>query len=375
MLFSTIVYIFFAGSLYLIGKQAGSVKYQNKFLAAPLFCIFFLFAIISGLRYNVGVDYLTYSKYYTQLRTIGTPELQMEPLFESISNILANMGLGIPVFFGFWALVQISLFYYGIKEENYLYPFIGLVLILGPYYLSWMNGIRQVIVCCAFVPMTKLIIERKFIKYLLAVLICSLIHKSAFILIIFYFIPIKDYFKNRIVCIAILLCCAVLGQMAIVQNALSYAEPILSVLGYDKYTDNFSNIIDTESIRVYGPRRIVQLVTALMIIWFSPGMKAFYKNKFFLYSYNLFFLYVCLFDLFSNVSILFTRPLMYLDPFVLISTAYLLKYLKSNYGSFHLLYFIALMFSCSYLLIECFANLGNPNETSLYKSILFERTI
>ncbi len=373
MLFSTIVYIFFAGSLYLIGKQAGSVKYQNKFLTAPLFCIFFLFAIISGLRYNVGVDYLTYSKYYTQLRTIGTPELQMEPLFESISNILANMGLGIPVFFGFWALVQISLFYYGIKEENYLYPFIGLVLILGPYYLSWMNGIRQVIVCCAFVPMTKLIIERKFIKYLLAVLICSLIHKSAFILIIFYFIPIKDYFKNRIVCIAILLCCAVLGQMAIVGDSLSFIEPILKILNYDSYADNFDNIMNNDISMAYGPRRIVQLATALMIIWFSPEMKTIYKDKFFTYSYTLFFLYVCLFDLFSNVSLLFIRPLMYLNPFVLIITAYFLLFLKNKFGAFHPLFWIAILFSCSYIFIESIAEIGNNKETSLYKLILFNQ--
>ena len=358
--------------MFLAGKRASGINYNNRFFTSPIIAAIFIFTFISGLRYGVGVDYFSYLKYFQQLQLNETPNFKMEPLFMQLSDLWAKTGFGYVFFFGFWALIQISLFYYGLKNRNYLYPFIGLVLVLGPYYLSWMNGIRQIVVCCAFVIMANYIVDRRFLKYLIFVLICSLIHKSAVLLIIFYFIPIKDFFSNRYVSIVILLLCAVLGQLAVIRDSLSFVEPVLKFIGYDDYAEGFSDIMDRNMTRAYGPRRLVLLATNLMIVWFSSEMKTVYQDKYFTLSYNMFFLYVCLSDLLSNVSMLFIRPLMYLSPFALIMTAYLLTYLKNKYGIYNCIFLIALILSCSYLFLDNIASLNDPNERSLYKSVLFE---
>ncbi len=377
-LFSTIIYLIFAGSMFVLGEVAKSESFKDnkpKSFNLGTILIVTVFTLFSGLRYGVGVDYFSYLNYYLELKN-GLPIAPLydnfEPLFVGIASFLAYCKASPIIYFAFWALLQVTLFYYGLKDRKFIYPFIGLVLILGGYYLSWMNGIRQVIVACAFVMISHYIVKHKFIKYLLAVLLCTLMHRSAIILILFYFIPIKDYFKNKYLCIGILLLCAVLGQMAVLKDSLDFIEPILSNLGYDSYADNFTNIIESESSRTYGPRRFVLLLTNILIIWFSPQIKEKYGDKYFIFGYNMFFIYICLSDLLSNVSYLFLRPLFYLNPFVLIMTGYLLAYLSQQKTlSLKIIFIIALIVSCSYMAIECVACYNLPDERSMYKSILF----
>ena len=377
MLFSTIIYLCFSGFLYLFGEVAKSeltIKHNKRFWTPSILCIILTFTIFSGLRYYVGVDYSSYYKYYNQLLKglpIDSIYSDFEPIFTHISSFLAYCNAGHIIYFSVWAFLQVSLFYYGIKDRKYIYPFVGLVLVLGPYFLSWSNGLRQVIVSCAFVVFSHYIVERKFLRYSIAIFICSFMHKSAIILLPLYFLPVKDYFKNRYICICLLLICAFLGQKAVLKDSLTLLEPLLANIGYSSYAENINVFIDSDATMAYGPRRIVLLITYILIIWFSPVLKEKYRDQYFLFTYNMFYVYICLFDLLSNVSNVFARPILYLNPFALIMTAYLLTYLRSQSGSKIIIFWIALIFSCSYLALDCIANINNPNEVSLYKSILF----
>ena len=375
MLFSCIIYSVFGYVMYFLGTQ-GAHNYaligkKTVFWTVSNVLIILFFSVISGLRYNVGVDYPTYYKIFTNLQNGFAPSESIEPLFVYISQLWVKLGAGHFMYFAFWAFLQVFFVYYGLKKHQYLYPFIGLLIFLGPHYLSWMNGIRQSIVACVFVWACHFIIDRKFIKYCIAIIICSFMHKSAIILLPLYFLPNVDYFKGKFTWIAVLIACAIIGQTGIVQNYMNFIGQYLSFIGYDNYSQSFDNIMENSVDRAFGPRRILMLIIEILIIWFSSDMKSYYKDKFLLFSYNMFIIYACLSELLSNTNFLFTRPLLYFLPFVLICSAFLLVYLKNRYGmlSRKPIFLFALLISCIYTFAAVAAVANDPNSSTLFKFI------
>lgn len=352
-----------------ISAKSYSSYRKDYFWTVSNICILLFFTVISGLRYNVGVDYATYSKLFTYLQNGFIYREDIEPLFTSISKLWVMLGAGHFVYFAFWAFLQIFFIYYGLKKYQYLYPFIGLLIFLGPYYLSWMNGIRQSIVACVFVWACHFIIDRKFIKYCATIIICSFMHKSAIILLPLYFLPNVDYFKNKLIWITVLLACTIIGQTGIVQNYMNFIGQYLSFVGYDNYSQMFDNIMENSMNRAFGPRRMLILILDILIMWFSVDMKKYYNDKLFLFSYNMFVLYACLYELLSNVNFLFTRPLMYFSPFTLICSAFLLVYLKKRYGTLNRkpIFLFALTISCLYTFAAVAATVGDPHAATLFK--------
>lgn len=374
MILSCLAYSFFGLIMYLLGTQSAHnyALLSNKntsFWSVSNICILLFFTIISGLRYNVGVDYVTYSRIFTYFQNGFTYREDIEPLFTYISQLWVKLGAGHFVYFAFWAFLQIFFVYYSLKKHQYLYPFIGLLIFLGPYYLSWMNGIRQSIVACVFVWACHFIIDRKFIKYCAAIIICSFMHKSAIILLPLYFLPNINYFKNKYVWIVVLITCTIIGQTGIVQNYMNFVGKYLSLIGYESYSQSFDNIMGNSVDRAFGPRRMLMLLLDILIIWFSFELKMRFNNKFFLFSFNMFVLYACLSELLSNTNFLFTRPLLYIAPFSLICSAFLLVYLKERYGilSKKPIFIITLIISCLYTYAAVASVADDPNSSTLFR--------
>ncbi len=373
MVLSCIIYTFFGLIMYFLGIQSAHnytlLGKRTPFWTLGNVLIILFFTVISGLRYNVGVDYATYYKMFTYLQNGFVYRDDVEPLFAYISQLWVDIGAGHFVYFAFWAFLQVFFVYYGLKNHQYLYPFIGLVIFLGPYYLSWMNGIRQSIVACVFVWACKFIINKEFIKYCAVIIICSFMHKSAIILLPIYFLPNINYFKNKVVWIAVLIACTVIGQSGIVQDYMNFAGEYLALIGYDNYSQGFDNIMDKTVDRALGPRRILVLLLDILIIWFSAEMKIRFNSKFFLFSFNMFVLYACLTELLSNTNFLFTRPLLYFAPFSLICSAFLLVYLKERYGVFgrNPIFIITLVISCLYTFAAVASVADDPNSPTLFR--------
>ena len=117
-----------------------------KFYSPPYICIF------SGVRWNVGVDHLSYLANYENIKAGGEFRSRgIEIGFNLISKLFASWNVHFTIYFAFWAFCQLFFIYYAFKNERYLLPYIGIVLILGPHYLNWMNGIRQTLAACIFV--------------------------------------------------------------------------------------------------------------------------------------------------------------------------------------------------------------------------------
>lgn len=392
MFLSLSVYFLFALSLFWFGKQSYE-KSLNKRVPQDLFfrdgnvwMVLFIFALLSGLRYRVGADYLSYAWYFERLvewNKIDRLYVSIEPLFEWITRVIGRfLGLSVEFYFGFLAFVQMFFLYYALRHRKFLYPYIGLVLILGQYYLCWMNGIRQEIVGCVFVFALVLLTDNSTIKnrllYVGIILLCTFMHKSAYILLPFAFIPNWDYFKNRYVCIVVLILCAYIGMTDWVQTNLQFLGKYIELFGNEKYVRNFDIAMNYDHALVtkYGPRRIILLLFNILIVWFSNDLKRYFKDdKFFLMCYSLFFVYACFNDLFAGASHMFLRPVGYLQPFSLICMAYLLFYLRNLKGVNAKMYFVVvLLVACSYLLVENLAVKDIKGEFSLYKFRFLEDT-
>ena len=377
MVESIFIYVCFALIMYTLGRNEWIVSKHSLHSTGQIkvkwtansYIMMMFFIIMCGMRYRVGVDCEAYVDMLKQGQSNYHYD-RLEPLFRCIVDALRATVPSRFLYLGLLASLQIIPFYYALRKRKYLYPYIGIILIMGPFFLIWMNGIRQSIAACFFVLASVCLVDGEKKERLMAALIILLaaqIHKSAYILLVFVFLPIKwDLFKNKYINIAILIVCAVLGQTDFLRGILGgYTDIELGVL-YSNY--NLELTIAQDSYMPYGPRRIVLLLLSIMTIWFAPEMKKSIKDGFLVYSFNLFFIHACLCDnLFSNVSFIFRRPFFYTYPFEMICFAYLLYYLKQRYKSNSIIYLSSIGLSCLFILIECYASASVSEETSLFK--------
>jgi len=370
---SFFVYIIFGLLLFLLGCLSHIREKNNRlknlktpFWTWDVWLALFVFAFVSGVRWNVGVDHQHYLANYLSIQNSGYSQFDKEIGFEFITSIFANSNIHFSFYFGFLAFLQIFFIYNAFKDQRYLYPFLGIIILFGPEYLSWMNGIRQMLAATLFVFSVHFIVKRQFVKYLSIIFIASLMHTSALVLIVFYFIPQKDYFKNRLFTIAVVILSILLGSMTFWIDNLKSLSVLFEFIGNDFYAENMDLLLEEKQIRVFGPRRIVIILIALSTIWISSKLKKRFKDDLFLINYNFAIFGFLLYNLFGNTHHIFIRPITYLTIFSIPTTAYLLFYLKERGAKRRMLFFIILIISLSYLPISILADNGKgiKNYTS-----------
>lgn len=378
LLFSIIFYVVLAATISKcgamscrLGQYGYSTNTSSLWRDRYIIYIILIFTIICAIRYRVGADCESYVRGYLQGSYDDNRGQAIEPIFGLVSSGFRSLNLPRIVFLGFWAFLEIYFLYKAVYNRRYLLPYIGFLLILGPYFLTLCNGIRQAVVSCVFVYAVSSLVDRKAIlRYVILILICCGIHSSAALLI--FFIPIiwYNYIPNRWLSISIILLSVILGHVDVVGDYLGQGKEVLEYLGYSSYADNYDEYLVAEStITTYGPRRITQLILYLLIAWFSNAVDKYYNHdRFYRVSYCMFLIYVCATELLFSQTIIFIRPFLYFMLFVLICSAYLLSYLKKRK---RVVFIVALIVASSYLIIDNIASFHIPNESSLYKTVLF----
>jgi len=380
ILISIIVYIVWGTALYSLGRDEW-ISTNNYYIrtgehrkqwTSSTITILMVLILMSAIRYRVGAD----CESYVEILQQGPDYWQynrMEPLFKWIVDSFRAIYPSRVLFLGVLAALEFIPFYYAFKTRRFLYAYFGLLLILGPFYLIWQNGIRQSIASCFFVLASVMIIDdKKKILPAILVLIAAQIHASAYVFLVFLFIPVWDLFKNRYINIAILVICAIVGQAGSeISSKLSFLAN-LDEIDRGGFYGNYSieAMLGADSSMGFGPRRIIVLLLSILTIWFAPKMKEFYNDKYLIFSYNLFFIHTCLCEnLLSNVSLMLRRPFYYTYAFEMICFSYLLYYLYKGYKGKHnqYLYYGAIILASSYVIVQCVADGGAVNETALYK--------
>ena len=383
MLLSLFIYIGTALILFALGKHL-EIRERRYWLRTHRTLSFWqweiilsilIFGIIAGARYNTGVDHLSYLKDYEELQC-GIESFRMkdgsiEFGYVYITRFFSQtLNVHYFYYFALLAMIQIGFIYYALKDKKYLLPIVGAAIMMGPFFLNWMNGIRQTICCCCFIFLVNYIVERKPIHYLVWVLVCTLMHKSALLLLPFYFIYFVKLPENRVINLSILGICILVGLTPTWLKSLGDIEIILNWIGYGERYENFNQYLTEKDLRTLdvGPRAIILLFTTICSIWYYANVKKYFKDdKFFEYSFILFFIGACAYNLFVNTSHFFLRPIIYFDTFSLIIHSYTLLYLYKSRQLLMFYIFILLFFS--YSIISVYVAVDSPSlvtETNLY---------
>ena len=111
-----------------------------------------IYVLVSSVRWLVSWDYNMYYNYYICMQSLGIYSREnFEPGFSLITHLMSKAGLHFAFYFGFWAALHIVLLYYALRHHKMLLPWIALCIFLGPYYIQWMNTIRQSVAECLFI--------------------------------------------------------------------------------------------------------------------------------------------------------------------------------------------------------------------------------
>ena len=363
MLQSIFIYGFVLIVLYTFGKVS-YCRIQRQTIGVSFnhwesWCPILFFAFIFGLRYDVGRDHLSYLEAYQT----GIGVERYEYIFQYITILFDSLNLHYFWYFALWAFIQIFSVYYALKDERYLMPYIAISLMMGQYFIHWMNGIRQDLAACIFFYSISFISEKKFLKYILCLIVAFGFHKSALILLPLY--PIlssaKNLTFNRFIQFVILTFAFVVAITK--RDYMSDFFPIINYftmqLDYGVYSEGvIESFVDKTKAGDGMSVRILFLIN-LFIIYYAPKMKRrFQSNKFIIY-YNLYY-WGAVFQLFFINNMLLARPFRYFRLFNMLMIAYLLYYLcypkltKKNFMFFITIIFLLLLLFAATIINEPF---------------------
>ena len=282
-------------------KKGFFSMFSKNYYTIPIF----IFCLFSALRYNVGVDSVSYKKYFYDILQHGRllNEDAAEKGFVFLSKLTSCFTGSHYLFFFILAFLQIAFIYYALRKKNYALKYIGISIMLSGFYLSLMNGVRQYIVACAFVAMIPLIVnKKKWWLFALAVFICSFMHKSAYFLLplglLSYFVLSKGILSIKLQLLIIAVCYIFMDKIDV-----SFLDTFFALgenAGYSTESiDAYTGLEATE--KNFGLWSFMLLFVQIFIILNSKKIQQTSNNdKVTVIMYNLFFLGACVRTLFYN---------------------------------------------------------------------------
>jgi len=341
-----IVFVLLMTILPLLGKKAETKdrnilkkrKKEKPFWNQEVVWIIAIFTILSGLRYDLGTDYLGYLRDYTTgVEAAGRGH---EFLFHQISKIFYDFKISPIIYFGLWAFIQIFFFLLAFKDDRFIYPFLLFFLFSNGTYDNWMNGIRQDLAACIWIYSVRFIERNNLKAYLLFAVIAYFFHRSSIFLVIFY--PLlrngKDYFESILLQISLFVGAIVLKQF--VGSYLTMIDSVFSfytgIMGgedylYEHYTaEEALSQINEHNGGGTGLAVIFKGCIYMLIMAYSKKMKAFYNSKWFVIIYTFFFIGAFFEYLIPDGAINLRRPFRYFVYFLTIMLAYFVNYLFKN---------------------------------------------
>lgn len=337
----------------------------------------FVFCFFAAIRFKVGTDCESYKVgFYALVQFRSVIYGASEPGFIAISRIVAATTGSHYLLFFILAFLQISFLYYAVRKNNLATIYLGLSIMLSGFYLSLMNGVRQYIVACAFVAMIPLIVEKKkWWLFVLAVFICSSMHKSAFFLLplglLSYYILSKGILNIKIQLLIVALCYIMMDKIN-----LSFLDTFFALGENAGYT--------TKSIEAYTELEMTQknfglwsfmlFIVKIFIILYSKKIQQISKNdKVTVIMYNLFFIGTCVTTLFYN-NFTIGRLSYYLVVFqpIMLSIMLFITSISKNRNDKYIFYSSIFLLTLSFLYLLYKASGNLMMESTLYKFDLFQ---
>ena len=241
--------------------------------------VFFLFLVLfllSALRYDVGVDYLSYMRIYYS----DNPD-RSEPGFNFLNVLFRNKGFSfqsIVILYGF-VTIFFAFAYFKENSKN-IYLSVLIFYCFTPLYLNSFNQLRQATAMYVFLWATRYIKQRKLLKFVLITAVTAFFaHFSVVVLLPLYFFDKRISFK--------------LGVFLFVAALIGYRflDIVIEMLGYGFYI-RYAMVFQKTGKR-FPPVYFVELCFDILILLFyrAKGEKHFVeKNMVFAHFVLLFLL-------------------------------------------------------------------------------------
>ncbi|GAA4785388.1 EpsG family protein [Olivibacter ginsenosidimutans] len=220
-------------AIYVLGMikdltQTSLIKHTTILALFYLVLLFF-----AGFRYQIGNDYDSYVQIYGEIAATGPFSTYVEPGFGLICYALNQLGFAYQsMFFLFAAITLLLMFHNIITYAKNPYLALMLFILLPNYYFNLLCVVRQFLAISIVFYGVKYIMNRQFVSFLLTLLVACLFHKTAIILLPFYFIV---HVKQVPVLMVILLALAIIFPLT---KILPYISNSLLLADYEQYLNS-----------------------------------------------------------------------------------------------------------------------------------------
>lgn len=205
---------------------------NRKAVLAPLLILVLLAAV---RYYDIGTDANVYTRYFRF--PFNNYAFQFDPDVETGYQYLVYLIREIysSDYFLYFLVVAVASIYpviYTLKSKSEDYPLSIYIYITFGLYFAMYNQIRQCIAMGICFFATKYLVNKNFIKYLIAILIASQFHMTASLMLIFYFVC-HNKLRIEYKIIPIILSSAIAAPLMIAHLALNNSR-------YEHYTEEAS---------------------------------------------------------------------------------------------------------------------------------------
>lgn len=351
----------------------GQVCVQAIPLFRCRFCIALLiFAFFSGVRWDVGIDHLSYLSEYLSLQKNGfTRREDLEIGYIAVQKLLVSLQMPFFVYFGLIAALQVFLASTYFRSQRYLLAFYWVLIMLGGDFFSWMNGMRQALAGAGLLCVLSLTLEKKrWIVFCICAYGLSFIHRSAIIMMplcLLFYMRLEKFTISRYVQYTIYFSALALSSMSIWTNLIGVVDTVFQFIGLgERFNTELLENLDVRTMN-FGGRRVLFMLVDLIIIGYSCVLREVYPTKKFGFAYLMFIVYYVLQPLFIT-SLVFSRIVNYFYPFRSIVCAYLLYYLfrirRTTNNTICGVFIFAVM--CLYMLVSLYLDKGGHTNCMRY---------
>lgn len=178
---------------------------KNLTLKNFLFLLIYLFIIMFGVfRYDVGADYENYFEVFHNIINNYHEYESLDYLFlKLLSNLFSFSEYGYLGLFGAYFIINLSIILYILKKLDILLWGFFTFVTFG-FLFDVFNTLRQSIAVAIFLLSIKDIEQKQFFSFFSKIIIASMFHISAIVLIVVYFIS-KININNMIITIWVLI--------------------------------------------------------------------------------------------------------------------------------------------------------------------------
>lgn len=203
---TTLLVAFFASRVHMSASDGSQVKNNlnksNKFFVILTAAVLIF---VAGFRWKVGTDYNTYISLFNRYISDYNAYLNLfdGPLFVFFAKLTSFLCRDYWIFFFGVACLTIGLYVRTIAKYSKMFLFSILLYIFIGAWNSSFNGMRQYLAAAVLFAGHRFLIDKKFLRYCAVVIIASLVHVTALIMLPVYFVSYLKINLKTIIILAI----------------------------------------------------------------------------------------------------------------------------------------------------------------------------